>query len=103
MFSRDDGSYMMNFSCVFVICFAVIACIGKQLVYPEFLDAKSQRFGELIHIGTWPSDCNCREYEMITAIADNHQFGPAFVSGCLIEVWLSGASFYEVLADMAGL
>ncbi len=40
---------------------------------------------------------------MVTAITDNGKFWPASVSGCLIEIWLSGASFNEVSAYVSCL
>ena len=86
-----------------MIGFTVIAGIGENVIDGIPVDRRRQSLLELINVHRRPACSDRRKDQMIAAVADNRQLGPASIMRVFIGLkLLRASSANEIAADMPG-
>jgi len=98
----NDGLDVAGFSCVLVVAFAVISCIGEQVFDRDVPQGSIQRLAELIDIDAGPPRGDHRKDQVRAAIADDSEFWKSLIHGLFQRLQqFRASSANEVAAGVA--
>jgi len=100
---RNRTADVVPFARKAMIGFAVIAGISENVLDGISVDRRSHGFLELVNVGRGAACCDRREDQVIAAVADNSQLGPASIMRVFVDLKLFGASSAnEIATDVSG-